>query len=98
MSTTITLELTTKTEEGGRSVVEMFKERLPHTRGYDGCVSIDLFVDQADPRHIIVIQEWESGEKYGAYSEWAMSQPGTQDLLSHVDGGLAIGHWDKVPT
>ena len=98
MSVTITLELTTKTDDGGEAVVAMFAERLPHTRTFDGCESIDLFVDQSNPRHLIVIQEWESGDKYTAYSDWAMSQPGTQELLSHVEGSLTIGRWGKIPT
>jgi quinol monooxygenase YgiN len=43
---------------------------LPDTRSYDGCISVTPHRDLDDAARILLIEEWESREKYLAYLQW----------------------------
>ena len=42
---------------------------LPHTRAYDGCISLEMMYNE-ESKTALILSNWESYEKYGAYFKW----------------------------
>lgn len=42
---------------------------LPHTREYDGCLSLEMMHNE-ETNTVLILSNWESYDKYGAYSKW----------------------------
>jgi len=51
-----------------------FRQFLPDTRAFDGCISIYLVQDQTDPAQMLIIEMWDSKDKYEKYLEWRGEQ------------------------
>ena len=69
MSCIVLLELWVKPE----SVAEMkayLARILPDTRGFAGCVHLDVYDDPADATSIVFHERWESRTHYERYSAW----------------------------
>lgn len=72
--------------QGPALMTEAMKKRLPSTtRSYDGCEYVHLYVDPDDANRLVLLERWESLEKYEKYREYAMSQSETGDLLSTLE-------------
>jgi quinol monooxygenase YgiN len=84
MSVLVTVDFLMK-PEGVEPLMEMFKERLPFTRSYEGCQKIDLFRDADDPNHFVLVEYWESRAHYDKYRAWAMEQPGTEKMVQALE-------------
>lgn len=82
--------------EAAESVIATFRDRLPSTRGWDGCEDIYLGVRQDDPSHLYLVEKWSTREQYDRYREWAMAQPGTQEMLEVMDGELVTTYVDDA--
>jgi quinol monooxygenase YgiN len=71
--------------DGAARMKETMRERLPAiTRKADGCEFVNLYADPADPSRLILPERWESRAKYEKYREWAMTQPGSNEMMSMV--------------
>ena len=46
---------------------------LEETRAFDGCESIETYVDADNPDHVILWEKWASREQYEAYIAWRMA-------------------------
>jgi quinol monooxygenase YgiN len=42
---------------------------LPHTRAYDGCLSLEMVYNE-EAKTVLILSNWESYDKYGAYFKW----------------------------
>ena len=72
--------------QGAALMTKTLKDRLPSvTRTFDGCEFVRLYVDPDDPNHLFLLERWESRAKYEKYREWAMAQPGSDDMMSMVE-------------
>ena len=69
MAATIILEVKIKPGSGDETIA-LFKELLPDTRKYDGCISIDVYRNQEDPEVIVLVEQWEQRPKHEAYLNW----------------------------
>ena len=98
MSIGVIVEFRTKADSDGAALItNTFKDRLESvTRKYDGCESIYLYVDPDDANHFSLVERWASREKYDKYREWAMAQPGTEDLLSLLEGEMTTVFLDDT--
>ena len=56
--------------EGLEKAYQMLHEILVDTRAFEGCLSVDVLIDNADPAHVIVHERWASPEHDAAYREW----------------------------
>ena len=56
--------------EGLEKSYQLLREILADTRAFDGCLSVDVLIDNADPAHIIVHETWASAEQDAAYRKW----------------------------
>lgn len=98
MSIGVIVEFRCKADSDGATLAtNTFKERLPSvTRKYDGCEHIYLYADPNDPNHLFLVERWVSRDKYEKYREWAMTQPGTEDLLAVLDGEMTTVYLDDT--
>ena len=48
---------------------QSLKEALPDTRSYDGCISVDTFIDKSS-NTVHLIEDWESLEHQANYLNW----------------------------
>lgn len=53
---------------------------LPDTRGFDGCIALDVTRDIADPTHFVFLERWDSVEAYEAYEAWRVTPEGWSGL------------------
>lgn len=86
MSIAVVVEFKFKSgSEGPALLRRTMADRLPRvTRSYAGCEHVHLYVDPDDPTHLFLLQRWGTREQYDEYREWAMTQPGTEELLPHL--------------
>jgi quinol monooxygenase YgiN len=47
---------------------------------FPGCLDVTVLVDQADPAHVAVYEQWESPEADAAYRKWRTTEEGASDL------------------
>ncbi|MFO7691162.1 MAG: antibiotic biosynthesis monooxygenase [Cryobacterium sp.] len=69
MALTVLLDLRLKAEAVATAPA-MLREILTDTRVFDGCLSVDVLVDTADPTHLILLERWASTEADAAYRAW----------------------------
>ena len=74
-------------EDKVEEVKAAFGGALEDTRAFDGCISIDVYFEEATFT-FAAIQDWESFDHYDRYLAWRM-ESGLADLLGPLlDGGL----------
>ena len=72
--------------KGPALMTETLKDRLPTvTRSFDGCEYVHLYADPDDASHMVLLERWESRDKYEKYREWAMAQPTSNEMMSMVE-------------
>ena len=59
---------------------DVMRETLTATRAFPGCLDVTVLVDQADPAHVAVYEQWESPEADAAYRRWRATAEGGSDL------------------
>ncbi|PWQ95141.1 putative quinol monooxygenase [Leucothrix arctica] len=82
MSVNVILEVQSKPE----SIDELkstFEKILPDTRSYDGCLSVEVMVNQNNPLNIMLFEVWESREKQEKYFQWR-GETGALDALGAI--------------
>ena len=92
MTSTAVLELRIKPDAVDEGL-EVVHRILGETRAFDGCLGVTVIQDNADPGHLIAIEEWESLEKDGAYRAWRAGDGAMPDLPALLVGApsLCIG-------
>jgi len=53
---------------------------LAQTRARPGCLSVEVVRDVDDPRHLVVLEVWESLEADDAYRAWRATPEGASGL------------------
>jgi quinol monooxygenase YgiN len=74
------LELTLATETAAG--LDVVHDVLRATRAFDGCLSVEVTVDTADPAHVVVVERWQSIEADDAYRAWRATPEGRSALAS----------------
>jgi quinol monooxygenase YgiN len=59
---------------------DVMRETLTATRAFPGCLGVTVLVDQADPAHVAVYEQWESAEADAAYRKWRATPEGVSEL------------------
>ena len=72
------------------------EERFPKTRRWKGCEQTYYGVDQNDPNHQVIVEQWTSSEDNARYREWAMEQPGSDEMQSYLIGDLKTTYLDDT--
>ena len=75
MPVTAILDLQLKADALDRAN-DVMRETLTATRAFPGCLGVTVLVDQADPTHVAVYEQWESPEADAAYRKWRATEEG----------------------
>jgi quinol monooxygenase YgiN len=67
---------------------------LAQTRARPGCLSVDVVRDLNDPRHLVVIETWESLEADDAYRAWRATPEGASELGELTAGRPALTRYE----
>ncbi len=65
----------------GEEFLGILMPALADTRAFEGCESIETYVDQDNPDHVYIWEKWASRENYEAYLAWRL-ESGMLDLLT----------------
>ncbi len=65
---------------------DAMKKALPETRAYDGCISVDTYIDEST-NTIHLIEDWETLDHKAKYLNWRVET----GLLDDLDPILACG-------
>lgn len=69
---------------------------LTATRARSGFISADVVRDLDDPRHLVVIEVWESVEADNAYRAWRATPEGASELGELTAGQLALTRYEPT--
>ena len=64
------------------------KEALPDTRNYEGCISVDTYIDEST-NTIHLIEDWETLDHQSKYLNWRVETGLLTALDPLLDGGAA---------
>ena len=67
---------------------QSLKEALPETRSYDGCISVDTFIDESS-NTVHLIEDWETLEDQAAYLNWRIETGLLTSLDPILEGGAS---------
>ena len=62
------------------------KEALPDTRSYDGCISVDTYIEEST-NTIHLIEDWETLEHQANYLNWRIETGLLTSLDPIIEGG-----------
>jgi quinol monooxygenase YgiN len=63
--------------------LEVLSAALVETRAYDGCVSVETYVDADHPDTIVLIEDWDSRAQNEKYITWRL-ETGLVELLEPI--------------
>jgi quinol monooxygenase YgiN len=69
---------------------------LSQTRARPGFLSADVVRDLDDPRHLVVIEVWESLEADEAYRAWRATPEGASELRELTEGRIALTRYEPT--
>ena len=93
MPVIVVLELKAKPGTGDNAV-PFFKQILPDTRSYDGCISVEFIQNQDDPDTLIAYERWETREHYEKYFKWRTESGTLTPLGPLVEGPPSIRYFN----
>ena len=70
----------------GTALLEALAAALVETRAYDGCVSVETFVDADNPDDVLLVEEWATRAHQERYMAWRVEN-GMIDLLQPILAG-----------
>jgi quinol monooxygenase YgiN len=70
---------------------------LSDTRARPGILSADVLRDLDDPRHLVVLEVWESLEADQAYRAWRATPQGASELGELTGGQLVLRRYEPTP-
>ncbi len=91
MTHTVYLEF--KCSEGkGQDFLDVLLPALADTRSFEGCVSVETFVNADAPDTIFLWEKWQARENQEAYMNWRV-ETGLLDLIGpFLDGFPTVAH------
>ena len=61
---------------------EMLKNALPDTRSFDGCISVETYIEESS-NTVHLIEDWETLEHQADYLKWRV-ETGLLDILESL--------------
>ncbi len=81
----------------GKDLLDALTVALVDTRAYDGCVSVETFVDADNPDTVVLIEEWDSRGQNEKYMTWRMETGLLEMLQPILAGPLEVHYLDSHP-
>ena len=70
MAMTAFFELRVRPEALEQGVHDELHAILSDTRAFDGCLGVEVLIDEDDPTRIVAVERWASAEHDAAYRAW----------------------------
>ena len=67
---------------------DAMKKALPETRAYDGCISVDTYIDEST-NTIHLIEDWETLDHQAKYLNWRVETGLLDNLAPLLAGGAS---------
>lgn len=81
----------------GEDLLGALSAALVETRAYDGCVSVDTYVDADNPDTVVLIEEWESRSQNEHYMAWRIESGMVEMLMPILATPLEIRYLESNP-
>jgi quinol monooxygenase YgiN len=62
-------------------LLELLRAALPDTRSFAGCERLDVFADQDEPGHVLLVEKWAQRADHEKYLGWRQ-ETGMFDVLA----------------
>lgn len=95
MSCYVLLEFTAKPGTGA-AALEALREALPETRNKDGCLNVDVTVNQDSPDNVLLVMRWQSRQHYDGYRAWREATGVVQNFSELTVGGLSTRFFEPT--
>lgn len=95
MSVKVILEMQSKVERI-EELKSYFISILHDTRNYDGCVGVEVAGNQDDPLNVILLETWETREKYEKYLGWRAETGALDALGAMLSQPPSIRYYDNL--
>jgi quinol monooxygenase YgiN len=93
MACYVLLEFTAK-QGTGPDLLAALRTALPVTRAKEGCLSLELTVNQDNPDNMIIVMRWESRKHYDSYRAWREAAGDVKQFAEATEGGLSTRFFD----
>ena len=93
MSINVILELQAK-EESIDELKATLENILPDTRGFEGCVSVQVTTNQDDPLNLVLLEVWESRKSNEKYLGWRTETGALEALGAMLSQPPSIRYFD----
>lgn len=91
----VMLEFTAKPGTGP-AVLDALRQALPDTRNKDGCISLDVTVNQDSPDNVLLVMRWATRRQYETYRAWRETNGDIQRFEDMTVGGLSTRFFDPA--
>lgn len=81
----------------GKDMLEILSAALVETRAYDGCSSVEAFVNADDPDVVLLVEEWETRGHHERYMAWRVENGMAELLQPILKGPLDSLYMDGRP-
>jgi quinol monooxygenase YgiN len=81
----------------GIELLDIFSIALVETRAYDGCISVETFVDADHPDLVMLFEEWDTRTHNDRYMAWRIETGLAEMLQPILAGPLEIHHLEPRP-
>ncbi len=95
MSVLVLLEMNVK-PENVEDIRNFFRDKLHHTRGFDGCNGLTVHRNQDDPNTMVAVEDWDSRQHYEKYLAWRTERGDLEKLGGWLTGEPSIRHFDNL--
>lgn len=80
----------------GDDLVGLFREILPDTRAYDGCISVDVYQNQDDTDVVVLVEQWQTRAHYEKYFAWREETGAVAQLVERLEGPPSLRYFDPT--
>ncbi|MCJ8269145.1 MAG: antibiotic biosynthesis monooxygenase [Psychrosphaera sp.] len=95
MSIKVILEFQSKPEMS-EALKSAFENTLPDTRSFDGCISVQVIINQDNPLILILFETWQSRQHYEKYCGWRDESGGFKTLRGLLARRPDIRYFDHL--
>ncbi len=95
MSVNVILEVQSKPENIDE-LKSTLANILPDTRSFDGCLDVQVIVNQDDLLNLVLFETWESRQKYEKYLGWRTETGALATLGTMLSQPPSIRYFDNL--
>lgn len=95
MTCTVLLEVRVKPEFAD-GMAAAFKDLFPDTRSFDGCIGLYATRNLDDPQNFVIVETWESREKYAKYFAWRVERGDIERFSGMIEGEIDLRYMQRL--